>query len=221
VFVSLAGVDSTLLAGLDGTHPNIRRYRADDAGPLTEVAVYCEAAEGDLPATEGVSIVDSFGTPSRASIMRFDALPTTPSGVVDVAALRNLEHFDADAWTPRSPLEQQLADVWTRVLRVSSVRLDDNFFACGGDSLLAAQLIAGVREGLGVELTLREIFDAATFADLSRTIAEGSSELAAPESEGDRTVDPGELLRRLDDMDDDEVSAWLRQFTGTEPAGQA
>ncbi|MGA9567228.1 MAG: amino acid adenylation domain-containing protein, partial [Candidatus Korobacteraceae bacterium] len=72
---------------------------------------------------------------------------------------------------PRSPAEEFLADVWASLLRVERPGIHDNFFALGGHSLMAAQVIARVRQTLGVELPLRAMFDAPTIAEFAERIA--------------------------------------------------
>ncbi len=64
----------------------------------------------------------------------------------------------------RSPEEEFLADVWSQLLRVERPSIHDNFFSLGGHSLMAAQVIARVRQTLGVELPLRSMFEAPTIA---------------------------------------------------------
>jgi amino acid adenylation domain-containing protein len=71
---------------------------------------------------------------------------------------------------PRSAEEEFLAEVWSRLLRVERPSIHDNFFALGGHSLIAAQVIARVRQTLGVELPLRAMFEAPTIAQFSGII---------------------------------------------------
>jgi amino acid adenylation domain-containing protein len=71
---------------------------------------------------------------------------------------------------PRSPEEEFLAETWARLLRVDQPSIHDNFFAIGGHSLMAAQVIARVRQALGVELPLRAMFEAPTIAQFAERI---------------------------------------------------
>ncbi len=71
---------------------------------------------------------------------------------------------------PRSPVEEFLADVWASLLRVERPSIHDNFFALGGHSLMAAQVIARVRQTFGVGLPLRAMFEAPTIARFAQTI---------------------------------------------------
>ena len=69
-----------------------------------------------------------------------DALPITPNGKLDRKALpepQSRQVLDADFIAPRSPLEKQLAEIWSNVLRIDRVGIHDNFFEIGGHSLFA------------------------------------------------------------------------------------
>jgi arthrofactin-type cyclic lipopeptide synthetase C len=59
---------------------------------------------------------------------------------------------------PISALEHHLARIWAGLLQVEQVGRHDNFFELGGHSLLAMRMLSQVRQQLGVELTLAELF---------------------------------------------------------------
>ncbi|MCA1845786.1 MAG: condensation domain-containing protein, partial [Actinobacteria bacterium] len=103
--------------------------------------------------------------------------PRMPNGKVDRAALpapadiRRPAH-DGPPTPPHSATEQALATIWADVLGVEGVGADDDFFDLGGHSLLAVRVISRVRDGLGVELGLRTVFDHPTVARLAREVDE-------------------------------------------------
>nr|WP_271190410.1 phosphopantetheine-binding protein [Dactylosporangium matsuzakiense] len=72
---------------------------------------------------------------------------------------------------PRTPLEQQLADVWAEVLGVDRVGIEDDFFALGGHSLLAMRLVARANDKLAVDLALSALFRTPTIAGLAGQLA--------------------------------------------------
>jgi acyl transferase domain-containing protein/acyl carrier protein len=70
----------------------------------------------------------------------------------------------------RTPLEQTIVDIWQQVLGLDRVGRRDNFFELGGHSLLAVQVAARLEDALGVEVPMRNVFDAATVAELADRI---------------------------------------------------
>ncbi len=73
---------------------------------------------------------------------------------------------------PASPLELGLARLWEEVLKVEQVGARTPFLDLGGDSMLAARLIARVRDAYQVDLTLLDFFDAPTVADQALVVEE-------------------------------------------------
>ncbi|MCP4657357.1 MAG: AMP-binding protein, partial [bacterium] len=157
-----------------GRHPAVREtavvVRAD-AGDRRLVA-YVVPAEAALPASElrswlGESMPE-YMVP--AAVVLLEALPLTAHGKVDRTALPAPESNGAlaDAWAgPRSPVEEILAEIWSRVLGVDRLGVHDDFFALGGHSLLATRVASRVRRELEIELPLRILFEQPTVAGLA------------------------------------------------------
>ncbi|HEX5761474.1 MAG TPA: amino acid adenylation domain-containing protein [Thermoanaerobaculia bacterium] len=122
------------------------------------------------------------------------ALPRTSGGKVDRRALPAPAAAAAAALSraapaqPRTATERTLAPLWCEVLGVESAGRDDHFFDLGGHSLLAGQLLARVREVLGVDLSLAALFEAPTLAGLAAAVEERAREAAAPEAPALRRV---------------------------------
>ena len=98
-------------------------------------------------------------------VARVDAWPLTANGKIDHNALpmpTELEGPEEEYMAPSTPLEHQLIDVWQQVLGVRRVGMHSDFFALGGHSLLAIRLVAKLREALGVEISLRTIYETRT-----------------------------------------------------------
>jgi acyl carrier protein len=95
-----------------------------------------------------------------------ERLPLTPTGKVDRAALPELadDTLEDTYVAPRNELEARLATIWADSLGLERVGTQDNFFAVGGHSLLAAQVISRVRREWGVELPMRTLFEGPTIA---------------------------------------------------------
>jgi amino acid adenylation domain-containing protein/FkbM family methyltransferase len=110
-----------------------------------------------------------------AAFVLLAELPTTSSGKVDRRALPDptLESTGAHV-QPRTPVEQQLAQMWEQLLNRTGVSVQQNFFELGGHSLLATQLMSRVRDLFQIEIPLRTIFEAKTIAELAKRIERGT-----------------------------------------------
>ncbi|MFZ1176776.1 MAG: amino acid adenylation domain-containing protein, partial [Mycobacterium sp.] len=102
-----------------------------------------------------------------AQIVVLEKLPLTSSGKVDRKALP-APVFAAQAFrAPQTQTEQVVAGVFAEVLGLDRVGLDDDFFARGGDSLIATRVSARLQLALGREVPVRYLFDASTVGDLA------------------------------------------------------
>jgi fengycin family lipopeptide synthetase B len=105
------------------------------------------------------------------AFVALDEIPLTPNGKVDRARLPAPESTGAVAdegyQAPRNRVEQALAELWAKVLRVERVGIHDNFFALGGDSILSIQIIARAAEQ-GIKVLPRQMFVHQTIAELAQ-----------------------------------------------------
>ena len=67
----------------------------------------------------------------------------------------------------RNAIEESIAAIWSAVLGIERIGLHDNFFALGGHSLKAAQVVARVRAALQSENTFRLVLENTTNAELA------------------------------------------------------
>jgi len=107
-----------------------------------------------------------------AHIMVLERIPLTVNGKLDRRALPAVE-LGGDGHTyaaPRTPVEAQLAQIWSQVLSVTRVGVHDNFFELGGHSLLATQLVSRINRELSVHLTLRDVFEAEHLSALAARV---------------------------------------------------
>jgi acyl carrier protein len=77
---------------------------------------------------------------------------------------------------PRDLVEEELAALWRRVLKIEAVGLDDHFFNLGGHSLRAMNLVGGIRQKFQVELPVKAVFDHPLLSDLSLLVKEKIAE---------------------------------------------
>ena len=164
-------------------HPGVRAAVVtvhSEAGSTSSrlVAYYVRANDATVDAAELQAFlktrVPAHMVPSVLIVL--DDLPLTPNGKVDRRALpAPLAAHSAGAYmAPRTPHEQLLAGIWQDVLGIERVGVHDNFFELGGDSILSIQIISRVnRAGLG--LTVRQLFEWQTIAELARVAPERST----------------------------------------------
>ncbi len=195
--VELGAIERALAA-----HPGVLSAlvtaRPDPRGELCLVAHVvpraAPPARASLEAHARASLLDA-EVPSV--FMTIDRLPLTPNGKIDRRALPEPTELSRAGEAPRTPIERTLAAIWEAVLGVSPVGLDDDFFALGGHSLRAVQLLARLRDATGIELPLRAVFDAPTLRALALRAepqahgAHGEGERAARDLRA--ALDPGEI----------------------------
>jgi acyl-CoA synthetase (AMP-forming)/AMP-acid ligase II/acyl carrier protein len=105
-----------------------------------------------------------YKVPSQVVIV--DEIPKGPTGKLQRIGLAEklASQLKAEFVAPGDPFEDALARIWTEVLGIKLIGVHDNFFALGGDSLLATQLVSRVRAAFRVELPLGTIFKEPTVA---------------------------------------------------------
>src|SRR5688572_4073267 len=110
-------------------------------------------------------------------IVLVDAIPASSTGKIPRARLAQLfsDRFQAKFVAPRNINELRLAEIWQEVLGVPSISINDNFFALGGDSIKATQVLSRVRQRLDVEVSIQSFFVAPTVAALAQELSAGGA----------------------------------------------
>jgi hypothetical protein len=110
-----------------------------------------------------------------ATYLRLDRLPLTPNGKLNRQALPAPESAAVPAHEyqePQGEVEQALAEIWAEVLKLKRIGRQGHFFHLGGHSLLAVRVIARLRQRLGVEVAIRDVFLHPVLADLAASMDE-------------------------------------------------
>ena len=156
------GEIETRLNQLPGVQDAVLLAREDEPGQPRLVAYFTEQGAalsvGDLRARLSAQLPE-YMVP--AAFVRLDALPLTANGKVDRKALPKPQLtalFSREYVEPQDALETALAQIWAEVLQVERVGRHDHFFELGGHSLLAMRMVAQVRQQLGLELVLADLF---------------------------------------------------------------
>ncbi|NEU79520.1 non-ribosomal peptide synthetase [Nostoc sp. UIC 10630] len=100
-----------------------------------------------------------------------NALPLTPNGKVDRRALptpdRATRNLSTGFVLPRTPIEAQIAQIWSEVLGVERIGVKDNFFELGGHSLLATQVLSEINSVFELDLSVQIMFEFPTVAGIA------------------------------------------------------
>ncbi|HEX6715819.1 MAG TPA: condensation domain-containing protein, partial [Pyrinomonadaceae bacterium] len=105
-----------------------------------------------------------------------DEMPLTRNGKVNRQALPAPDTGRLDqsvkVAAPRNDIERQLMELWCEVLMIDGFGTSEDFFELGGNSLLGTQLLARMRDTLGIDLPLRSLFERPTIAGLATEVEE-------------------------------------------------
>ena len=209
--IELGEIEAALLA-CDGVAEAVvvaRQDGEDDGGEARLVAYLVGRA--DAPLEAGVlrqalaRTLPDYMLPS--AVVRLAAWPLTANGKLDRAALPAPGHADsarAVFEAPEGEVERALAAIWMRLLGLEQVGRRDNFFDIGGHSLMAVRMISALRDALGIEMALMEVFRHTTLSALARWL-EGE-QIARYDA-----AEVAEAAAGLDEMSDEEVALLLEQ----------
>lgn len=150
-----------------------------------------------------------------------ESMPLTANGKIDRTSLPLPEIEKSAGGRPVTPTEELLAGLWSRLLQTEHISRDDNFFALGGNSLSATQLVARIRDVFHIELPVRSVFFHPELSDLASALDTAGHTLSLPSI----TVQAGEARQQLsfaqqrlwflDQFDEQEIAtynmpgAWL------------
>ncbi len=151
---------SVVIVGGEAEQQKLSAYVVTNRGSEVSAAELRRHSRGKLP---------EYMIP--AEFWKIDKIPLLPSGKVNRAALANAGTAllrDEEDWVgPRNDTEARLATIWSELLKIEKIGVDQNFFELGGHSLLVLQMTARIRRSLNVELPARRVFEAPTIGALA------------------------------------------------------
>jgi acyl-CoA synthetase (AMP-forming)/AMP-acid ligase II/acyl carrier protein len=162
------------------THPDVGGSAAvvrEDTPRIQRIVGYVVPTEGRAIDVEQLrrlckTKLAPYMVPSTFVVL--DRFPQTPNRKLDRRALPapggarpDLERSFA---APQTPVQETLATIWSNVLGVERVGIDDDFFDLGGHSLLAVKMLAEVQENLGLDMYLGTVFEHPTIRELADSV---------------------------------------------------
>jgi acyl-coenzyme A synthetase/AMP-(fatty) acid ligase/acyl carrier protein len=166
-----------------GRHPAVRQcavlVREDRPGDKRLTAYLVPSGTGELGSADlntaevrgwAAARLPDYLVPSAFVVL--PELPRTSNGKLDRKALPAPEMTaSATSRKPRDQREETLCALYTEILGVPEVGIDDDFFALGGHSLLVTRLISKIRKAFDVEVSIQAVFAARTVATLVEQLA--------------------------------------------------
>ena len=172
------------VSGVAAAAVALRTVAEGDADVESELVAYVVPGAGAAPTADELRAAVAARLPDYMNPTRFvglDALPMTMNGKLDEAALpvpspANLLPGEPDAGSVAAEpagesVQEQVAAMVCALLKLPSIDLTDNIFLVGGHSMLAMQLVARIKKVLGVQLTLRQLFEQPTVAGIAATVS--------------------------------------------------
>lgn|GEM_PF-3185831 len=181
-----------------------------------ELELILDSALWDEPAAQ--RILDDFlrlltaclSNPEWPIMQALELVSPPSDGDFFVSALERGQHDgkepDPDLVEPANELERAVADIWKDILGISRLGVYDDFFELGGDSLKALRMISRIRQKLGIEIQVHDIFKAPNISKLSDSLradmSDGKDTFASKEEE---------LRARIDKMTPEQISELLEK----------
>ncbi|RXT13597.1 non-ribosomal peptide synthetase [Ammoniphilus sp. CFH 90114] len=160
------------LAQFPGVQRSVVIVREDVPGDKRLVAYYEMSGKGEIADREMRHFLKqklpNYMIP--ASFVSVPSLPLLANGKLDRKSLpkpTNHSKSLGDISQPMTPTEKALASIWSDVLGQEHIGVHDNFFELGGDSILALQIVSRAQL-IGVELTIKHVFQYQTLGDLAK-----------------------------------------------------
>ncbi|WP_370963939.1 non-ribosomal peptide synthase/polyketide synthase [Amycolatopsis sp. cg9] len=179
--IELGEVEAALSAHPDVTGAAVLAHGTGDARRLVAYLT------GAVPGTTALREFLARSLPAHmvpAVFVPLEKLPLNANGKLDQRALPEPgARTETRYVAPRTDVETTLAAVWSAVLGVDRVGVEDNFFGLGGDSILSIQVVARARQA-GLTVSSKDLFRHQTVAELARVVTAGAPVVPVPADPG-------------------------------------
>ncbi|MER6623335.1 non-ribosomal peptide synthase/polyketide synthase [Streptomyces sp. NPDC000931] len=181
-------------------HPSVRQavvtVREERSGDPRLVAyVVTDDADTEEIREHVARLLPAYMVPSALVVL--DQLPLTGNGKVDKAALPEPGVVGGARRAASTPSQEIVCGLYSEVLGVPGIGIDDDFFQLGGHSLLAVRLVGRIRSAFDVDVPIRLVFEAPTVEALTDRIEALLARDDAGSAAGARTVEISHAARRL------------------------
>jgi acyl carrier protein len=142
------------------------------------------------------------------ALTKFSLLAT---GKVNRRALpdpdKSRPELDKEYATLRTPIEEQLVQIWSEILSLDRIGIHDNFFDLGGHSLAATRIVSQAIKQFQLEIPLHSLFQAPTVAEMAAVI-----EAHQGKRVGEANLE--RMLAELESLSDDEARRLIAEESG-------
>lgn len=173
--IELGEIEAALRACADVVDAVVTSHR--HASGESMLVAYCVARTDELPVaslrTQLATVLPDYMVP--AQFVQIAALPLNPNGKVERKALPALTVATVAKYSPvecAGSVEASLEAIWTELLRLPRVGIDQQFFEVGGSSLLLGQVLQAIETRLGVKLEIIDLIKLSTIRSLAHHIRE-------------------------------------------------
>jgi acyl carrier protein len=174
--IELGEIESVLMQ-FAGIRQSVADVKASQSGDKRLIA-YLVMESGAEPALVDLRAFLKTKLPEYmvpATFMVLEKLPVSPNGKLNRSALPLPDdarpELAREFVSPSTPVEQAVAEIFSEVLEVRTVGLNDDFFELGGHSLLAARVVTRLRDRFQVEVTPRLVFESPSVREMAERIS--------------------------------------------------
>ncbi|HKR03180.1 MAG TPA: amino acid adenylation domain-containing protein, partial [Bacteroidia bacterium] len=141
-----------------------------------------------------------------SAFVQMEIFPRTPSGKIDKRSLPKPElkrpELDTIFVEPQTDLEKTFAKIWSKLLRIDKIGINDNFFDLGGNSLMALQMIAKLKTENGIDLPVVKLYQHPTISAIVKMSTQADKEQSFYEKAKKRVATDSQIKNSIEKVED-------------------